>query len=72
MKHITEVEEMRGQESRDRGNAPETPGILPGGNRVITGYLCAGDGLVLSILSAFKPGWKPRIHHDRTGGVYYG
>ncbi len=72
MKHITEVEEMRGQESRDPVNAPETPGVLPGGNRVIPGYLCVGDGLVLSILSAFKQGWKPWIYHDRAGGVYYG
>lgn len=72
MKHITEVEEMRGQESRDRGNAPETPGVLPDGNRVIPGYLCAGDGLVLSILSAFKPGRKPGIYYDQAGGVYHG
>gem|GEM_PF-5428182 len=63
---------MRGQECRDQGIAPETPGVLPVGNRVITGPIRAGAGLVLSTISAFKPGRKPGIRHNRTGGACHG
>jgi hypothetical protein len=63
---------MRGQGCRDRGSTPETPGILPVGNRMITGPLRAGAGLALSTISAFKPGRKPEVQCGWTGGIYRG
>jgi hypothetical protein len=66
------VEEMRGQECRDRGSAPVITGIFFVGNRVIPGYLCAGAAVALSMLSASSSGTKQRTQRDWTGEVYHG
>jgi hypothetical protein len=60
---------MRSQEFMALGSTLVVLGIVFGNEDWLIGYSFIGAGVLLSIVSAFKPRRKPRTQSHRTGGV---